>query len=230
MNNILILGCSFSKWGDRKDDISCNASWPQVLAQKLSEYTVYNAAMYGNSLPFQLLQLRHYLEVIRPIVTIWQLPPLFRYTYFANNIDTVNSVFNKLKFENDSDNYFYLNNWDNILHHSPNFTKNLRNTPKPEHAENMKIHRNFLKKNVSSFNTIFDYAYVNYGRQILKHKNNIVFEHIQKYDKKDVDFCVKEEFADNWENYCCDSGFHFTQEGANAIVNKLIMPRLQQYV
>ena len=237
-NNILVLGCSFSKWGDNSGDLACDKSWPRMLSEQLTNYNVYNVAMYGNSTQFQLLQLGYYLEKLDPVVTIWQLPPLHRSSYYVNGIDDTKSMFNRLKFENDSPNYFYSTQWHHVIQHSATFTKYLNEAPRSlkktrdyiVKKENVNIHKSLIKKSVAHGHREFDYANINYGKRILKDRNSIVYQHIKRYSREDTDFCVQEEFPDKWEDYCADSGFHFTQEGNDAVLNKLIMPRIQKYV
>ena len=88
-SKIVVLGCSFSKWINGPTA----PNWPMIMSTfGNKELDIYNLAMYGNSVEFQVLQLDHILQTQECDFVIWQLPPRFRGTFLDCDLETAMAV------------------------------------------------------------------------------------------------------------------------------------------
>ena len=224
---ILVLGCSYSKWGDRPSDSGATLSWPKLLANKLPDWQIYNAAMYSNSTAFQLYELSIYVHWDFDLI-IWQLPPKYRATYFLiKGTDTFRSNLFK-DFKNTNYTTYDDSKYHDSVYHSPMRGVNKNIFYKMD---------SFRDKHCISRRTgIYDYANVNYGVQILKANDAhyLIFDHIAAYPRSplcdDIHFCTADEFNTELTEFQADTSGHFNDKGYRALVNRLILPRISKYV
>lgn len=217
-SKVVVLGCSFSKWSKKGDD-SC---WPNILSTLADRnIDVYNLAIYGNSLEYQVIQLHHILDTQKCDFIIWQVPPRFRGTFLNCELDTAMSVTSTLSAtKQKSENYFVPNESADVIQWNSRLAPSLS-----------KLRNNILKHNASHHYNLRDDAWFTYGISMLERRNKpyLTFQHVDK--NFDTDFTVQNELAESqWNQFVADNGFHFNEEGSEYVATELVYPRIKDRV
>ena len=218
-SKVVVLGCSFSKWINSP----ASPNWPMIMSTfGNNELDIYNLAMYGNSVEFQVLQLDHILQTQDCDFVIWQLPPRFRGTFLDCDLPTAMSDTSTLSnTKQRSENYFVpkkkstdIIQWNSQL--SPFLNK---------------LRRSILKHNASYHYNFRDDAWFTYGVSMLEKRNKpyLTFQHVDK--NFDTDFTVQNELTETqWNQFVADDGFHFNEEGSEYVATELVYPRIKDRV
>ena len=217
-SKIVVLGCSFSKWINSPT----SPNWPMIMSTfGNKELDIYNLAMNGNSVEFQVLQLNHILNTQDCDFVIWQLPPRFRGTFLDCDLQTAMSVTSTLSAtKQKSKNYFVPKEPANIIQWSSRLTPSWT-----------KLRRDILKYNASHHYDLRDDAWLTHGISMLEKRNKpyLTFQHVDK--DFDTDFTVQNELTEEqWTQFVTDDGFHFNEEGSEYVATELVYPRIKDRV
>lgn len=218
-SKIAVLGCSFSKWINSPT----SPNWPMIMSTfGNNDLDIYNLAMNGNSVEFQVLQLYHILQTQDCDFVIWQLPPRFRGTFLDCDLETAmldTSTLSATKQK--SKNYFVPRKESaDVMHWSSQLPPFLN-----------KLRRSILKHNAPYHYSLRDDAWFTYGISMLEKRNKpyLTFQHVDK--NFDTDFTVQNELTEaQWNQFITDDGFHFNEEGSKYVATELVYPRIKDRV
>jgi len=237
--NIIVIGCSWSKWGDndffsnsalKKDSVS---SWPLLLSEQY-DCNVENFSLLGNSIAFQFYT---FLEILKNYkleeidLIILQITSFYRQSFKISNSKFQNTNI-KEDLKTITPKYRSLK-CDRIEHHNPYAPAKFFN------LGNKSFFRRLCTMNAKySINAAieFEIAWIDKILILCKEKNIPCLpwqyrngHNFWAYEK--AEFILEKELSNKlWQKFIVDEGKHFNTKGQQYILDHFLLDRIRKYV
>lgn len=238
VQNIIVIGCSWSKWGDQsftknipaKQKIS---SWPLLLSEQYS-CNVENFSLLGNSAAFQFYT---FLEILKKYklqeidLIIFQITSFYRQSFkisnsrfqktdITENLETITPKYKTLMY-------------NSIEHHNPYAPAKFFN------LGDKSFFRRLCKMNAKySINADkeFEIAWLDKIISLCKEKNIpcLPWQYSNcnnNWEYEKAEFVLEKELSNElWQKFTVDEGKHFNTEGQQYILDNFLIDRIRKHV
>lgn len=248
MKNILVLGCSWSRayakqYGDKHNFIS----WPELLSQH--GYHVWNCSPYCHSLEAQNLTLWHYLNkwgkiidaVIIQFTTSGRMTMLQDWNDYVKRLDNVfNDQFTRPYTQLDEELVITGGTWNGmgVCHLNPSTVPRRWRKCYEDSAvyrlgvvgQHDKYFGTILRQDMTRMvaeHNIPCIGYMHIYNHGVEKESHAYQDHLYFRDRSYTDFVLQWDLP-GFEDYVIDNGYHFERAGNTAIVEQMILPRLEQ--